>query len=141
MERFRKGIVFAAAALALAAIFSSALLTTSEVEGSIAGTELQQRLVASGDRPLVLDVRTPVEYAAGHVPGAVNVPHDQVAARLGEFAGAKDREVVVYCQRGGRASAAIAELAREGFAKLRHLSGDMAGWSADGRPVTTGDAP
>ena len=43
---------------------------------------------ATGDATLVvLDVRTPEEYAAGHVPGAVNIPHDQVEARLGHLEG------------------------------------------------------
>ena len=49
-------------------------------------------------RLFVLDVRTPEEFAAGHVPGAVNVPHDQLASRLAEVP--KDKDVVLYCQSG-----------------------------------------
>lgn len=142
MNVSRKGIVFAVAAVAVAAVFASALLQVSEVEGTIAGEQLEGRLAAAdaAARPVVLDVRTPTEFAAGHVPGAINVPHDEVGARLGELAAAKDRDVVVYCQRGGRAKTAIGALAAAGFTRLHHLAGDMAEWSAAGRRVETGGA-
>src|SRR3546814_10786784 len=52
--------------------------------------------------PLVLDVRTQAEFDAGHVPGAVLIPHDQLAQRLDEVP--VDREVVVYCHSGRRAT-------------------------------------
>ncbi len=87
--------------------------------------------------PLLLDVRTPAEYAAGHVPGARNIPHDQLAQRLGELADARDREVIVYCRTGRRAASAIDTLRRAGFERPAHLRGDFQGWSAGGHPVAT----
>ena len=91
---------------------------------------------AAGDATLVvLDVRTPEEYAAGHVPGAVNIPHDQVEARLAELAAARDRDVIVYCRSGKRAALALEVLKQSGFARLGHLEGDMQAWSESGRPV------
>ena len=54
-------------------------------------------------KPLVLDVRTVGEYESGHVPGAVNIDHRQLADRLAELGGDKSREVVVYCEAGVRA--------------------------------------
>jgi phage shock protein E len=90
----------------------------------------------AGDPSLViLDVRTAEEFAAGHVPGAVNVPHDQLEARLGELASLRDRDVVVYCKSGRRAGLALAVLAAHGYTRLSHLDGDMQGWEAAGRPV------
>lgn len=89
---------------------------------------------------VVLDVRTADEFAAGHVPGAVNVPHDQVEGRLAELAGAKDKEVVLYCRSGRRAQMAADVLARSGFTRLSHLQGDYPGWSEAGMP-TEGPAP
>jgi phage shock protein E len=84
------------------------------------------------DAPLLLDVRTPEEFAAGHVPGAVNIPHDQVAKRLSEID--DGRWVLVYCQSGRRAGIAEGVLADAGF-DVRQIEGSWARWKADGRPV------
>lgn len=80
-------------------------------------------------RPLVLDVRRDDEFAAGHVPGAVHIPHDRLAARLAELRGAEDREVVVYCRSGRRAASALETLRNAGFRRLVHLRGDYLGWA------------
>lgn len=82
---------------------------------------------------LLLDVRTPEEFAAGHIAGAVNIPYDQVAAHLAEIP--KDKQVVVYCKSGRRAGMAVETLSSNGYTKLGHLDGDMQGWTAAGRPV------
>jgi len=91
---------------------------------------------------VVLDVRTPAEFAEGHVPGAINVPHDEVAQRLDELAPLRDKDVVVYCKSGRRAGLALKVLGEHGYTRLAHLSGDMQGWTAAGRPVERApDAP
>jgi len=82
---------------------------------------------------LLLDVRTPEEFAAGHIAGAVNIPYDQVAAHLAEIP--KDKQVVVYCKSGRRAGMAVETLSSNGYTKLGHLDGDMQGWTAAARPV------
>jgi rhodanese-related sulfurtransferase len=82
--------------------------------------------------PLVLDVRSAEEFAGGHVPGAVNVSHEHVAARIGELDPA--REVVVYCERGPRAAKAADVLRDAGFA-VQHLTGDMSAWREQGLPI------
>jgi rhodanese-related sulfurtransferase len=87
----------------------------------------------------LLDVRTPDEYSAGHIPGAVNIPYDQVAARLGEIP--KGDEVVLYCRSGRRAGLAAEVLAANGYKKLAHLQGDMQGWQSAGRPVEAAAGP
>lgn len=93
---------------------------------------------AQGTPMLLLDVRTPEEFAAGHIAGAVNIPYDQVASRLEEIP--KDKEVVLYCKSGRRSGMAAETLAVNGYTKLGHLDGDMQGWTAAGRPVE-GTAP
>ena len=85
------------------------------------------------DHLFVLDVRTPQEYAEGHVPGAVNVPHDQLASRLTEVP--KDKDVVLYCKSGRRAGIAADVLAANGYTRLSHLEGDMNAWIEKGRPI------
>ncbi|HEU0223931.1 MAG TPA: rhodanese-like domain-containing protein [Steroidobacteraceae bacterium] len=95
--------------------------------------------LAWGDQSLlVLDVRTPEEYAAGHVPGARNIPHTQIAERLAELGDARDRDVVVYCRSGSRSAIALATLREAGFTRLLHLEGDWLRWSAEERPVIRG---
>ena len=89
----------------------------------------------SGGAELVVDVRNSSEFAAGHLPGAVNLPLGRLAERLDELP--RDRPLVVHCQAGGRAGVAIGLLASRGFGDLRHLAGDYAGWSKAGRPVET----
>jgi rhodanese-related sulfurtransferase len=86
----------------------------------------------------VLDVRTPKEFAEGHVPGAVNVPHDQVASQLAQIP--KDKDVVLYCRSGRRAGLAAGVLEANGYKELKQLQGDMEAWLKDGRPVEGGGA-
>lgn len=84
----------------------------------------------------LLDVRTPAEFASGHVPGAVNIPHNQIGARLAEVP--RDKDVVLCCQAGVRASLAAGVLVSSGYKRLSHLEGDMVGWIQMGRPIERG---
>ena len=95
--------------------------------------QLVEHLSKHPEHLFVLDVRTPQEYAEGHVPGAVNVPHDQLASRLAEVP--KDKDVVVYCRSGRRSALAMDVLAANGYRRVSHLEGDMQAWLAGGRPV------
>jgi len=101
---------------------------------TISGKELHRRLQGSGP-PLVLDVRTATEYAAGHIPGAINIPHGQLVSRLAQLAPYRHREIVVHCETGPRASFARSVLAGGGFSRLTDLQGHMAAWRAAQLPV------
>jgi phage shock protein E len=83
-----------------------------------------RRLVEGGAR--LLDVRTPAEFAATHLPGALNVSVDALERRIAEI-GPKDRPVVVYCASGVRSAHAKQVLARHGFTTVRNL-GPMHAW-------------
>lgn len=72
-------------------------------------------LAAAGAR--VVDVRTPQEFAAGHVPGAVNVPFDEVTRRTAEL-GDPDAPLVLYCRTGRRSGIAAEALRRLGYEKV-----------------------
>ena len=82
---------------------------------------------------LVLDVRDPGEYGAGHILGAKNVP----VSRLddGELAKRKERPVIVYCDGGERAGKAISVLKKQGFTRVVNLSGGIKAWQQAGLPV------
>lgn len=101
--------------------------------GHISPAELEKRIQA-GNAPIVLDVRTPAEYAAGHIPGAINIPHDQLASRLGELGPKRDEEIVVHCQSGRRASMAEHVLRDAGFQHILDLDGHWKAWKESGYP-------
>lgn len=83
-----------------------------------------RRLVARG--ALLLDVRTPAEHAAGHLPGAVNIPVQSLGDRLVELDD-RARPIVVYCRSGLRSSKAARILRRAGFLAVHDL-GAMSHW-------------
>jgi phage shock protein E len=118
-------------------LFASLLaLAAAAAPATIEPKALVERL-AWGDRALlVLDVRTPAEYSEGHIPGAVNITHTELASRIAELDGARDRDLVVYCRSGNRSAQAIEVLKKAGFTRLLHLKGGMLDWSAESRPVT-----
>lgn len=119
-------------------VLAAALAVPAQAEeaATIEPQALVERL-AWGDQALVvLDVRTVAEYAEGHVPGAQNIPHTELAARIAELDGARARDIVVYCRSGTRAAQALTVLEGAGFKRLFHLQGDYTRWSAEKRPVT-----
>jgi phage shock protein E len=119
-------------ALVALAWLATAAAAAPDPVAPIGAAELLAREAASDPALAVLDVRTPAEYAEGHVPGAINVPHDEVEARLAELAPLRDKELVVYCKSGRRAAIALELLQKHGYTRLRHLDGDMQGWTAAG---------
>ncbi|MBI2875882.1 MAG: FAD-dependent oxidoreductase [Candidatus Tectomicrobia bacterium] len=72
------------------------------------------------DRHLILDVRTPPEFAAGHIPGALNIPVDELRGRLDELP--PDKAIVAYCKVGLRGYLAARILTQKGF-DVKNLSG------------------
>lgn len=98
-------------------------------------TELDHDAFAAiAEQSLVVDVRTPEEYAQGHVPGAVNIPLATVKDQLSLF-GSEDSSIVVYCRSGYRAGKALEILSNAGYKNLHHLEGDMKGWEAAGKKM------
>jgi rhodanese-related sulfurtransferase len=95
---------------------------------------LHSRLKSLARDELILDVRTPEEYNAGHVPGSRNIPVDQVTAHAEELRGFK--RVFVHCKAGGRAGRASDALAGLGLTNLVCIGGTgMDDWVAAGHPV------
>jgi rhodanese-related sulfurtransferase len=88
--------------------------------------------ITRGDAPVVLDVRTPAEFAAGHVPGAVNVPFTNVLAGLVDVHAPTSETLVVYCGHGPRAWLAGEALRWRGYQHVTYLSGHMAAWRRAG---------
>jgi len=85
---------------------------------------------------LVLDVRQPDEWAAGHIPDATLVPLGDLSARMAEVP--KDRQVVVVCRSGNRSAQGRDILLGAGYPSVTSMAGGMNGWAAAGYPTTTG---
>ena len=84
---------------------------------------------------LVLDVREPAEFAAGHLPKARNIPLKELGERLGEIGKYKERPVVVTCRSGPRAGSACRLLKRGGFTTVYQLKGGINAWQQASLPV------
>ena len=67
---------------------------------------------------LVVDVRTPGEFAGGHIEAAVNIPYDVIGRKIGSYATDKDRTIILYCRSGARASAAEKSLIQAGYTQV-----------------------
>ena len=88
----------------------------------------------------VLDVRPPDEYAAGHIPGAISMPYEEIERRLAELP--SDGEIVAYC-RGPYCIYAVhaVEALRRGGFRARRLEDGIPDWTLRGLPVAVGTAP
>lgn len=70
-----------------------------------------------------IDVRTPEEFNEGHLQGAVNVPHDQIASQIARISPDKKAPVNLYCRSGRRAEAALEELKKLGYTNVTNHGG------------------
>ncbi|HEY9465494.1 MAG TPA: rhodanese-like domain-containing protein [Vicinamibacterales bacterium] len=88
--------------------------------------------IESGAAPLILDVRSRLEFARGHVPGARHIPFWRVSPQIDESSIPRDAELVVYCGHGPRAVIAGRALRRRGFTRITYLDGHFSKWRSAG---------
>jgi rhodanese-related sulfurtransferase len=81
----------------------------------------------------IVDVREPHEYAAGHIPGAINRPLSRFAPQ--ELP--KDKPVILVCQAGGRSAKALQQALHAGCRDIRHYSPGTGGWKSCGGSLVT----
>lgn len=112
-----------------------AFISFAEQTATISQQELLTLMATPASNTIVLDVRTPNEFAQGHIKGAINISHDQINDNLSKIIGYKNQTVVVHCRSGRRAVSAENALRAAGFSDLRHLDGDMNGWQAADLPL------
>ena len=91
--------------------------------GGVTGSEARS-LVESGAQ--LVDVRTPNEFNNGHIPGAVNIPVQELESRMGELQ-SKNQPIVLYCRSGVRSSRAASMLKSAGYTEVHDL-GPMSRW-------------
>lgn len=105
-------------------------------ESMISAGQLEEGLTAKADWQ-VIDVREPSEFAAEHVPQAVNIPLGSVAARMSEIS--RDKDVILICRTGVRAFSAWQTLVAKGYdpLHLKVLVGGMVQWQSLGNGEVT----
>jgi len=116
-------------ALALMVFFGSRGLA----DGAISPTEAASLIKESRNLQLI-DVRTPPEYADGHLAKAKLIPLQELEARWTEID--KDRPILLYCRSGHRSGTALKLLQQKGYAQAKHMEGGINAWKAAGLPVT-----
>ena len=128
-------LLAASAVLAVVVLFvyESRVRTTGV---SAISTQDLIRLMNQG--ALVLDIRKPELFAAGHVNGAKQLDSDKILTASDTFKRFKEKPVVVYCDSGSLASAAVRQLNQQGFTKAFTLRGGLAAWRAENLPVAKG---
>lgn len=125
------GLCFRLFAGCLAGLLACAAV---RAEGLISPQQLASSL-ATPAAPRVLDVRSDEEFAAGHVPGALSIPHDQLPQRIAELG--EPGPVVVYCRSGRRVGLVEPALQAAGF-EVIELEGHFPAWQQAELAVTQG---
>lgn len=96
--------------------------------------DLKEILPMLGARETFLDVRTPEEFAEGHIAGAKNIPHEEVLSHLSELK--QFEKVYVFCRSGKRAKIAFDSLSQSGLNNLVCITdGGMMNWIDSGYPL------
>jgi rhodanese-related sulfurtransferase len=98
--------------------------------------------VKKNPKTVILDVREPAEWAAGHIPGALHVPRGMLEAKADlEYANREpalaDRStaIIIHCASGARSALAADVLAQMGFTNVCSMAGGIAAWTQAGLPV------
>lgn len=122
----------ALAALAAAAALGYELWLRSHTAGALAPQDVI-RLMNQG--ATVLDLRAADAFAAGHINGARNFDPAQIAGAGESLKKYKERPLIVYCDRGTTAAAAVRTLVQQGFTKVFNLRGGLTAWRAENLPL------
>ena len=123
--------------LILVALLSGGALLWPQLQGRGRKVSILQatQLVNQG-KAVIVDVREPAAFAAGHLPDAKNIPLKELSNRAGELDKFKSKSVITVCQNGVQSLRAAAQLRKAGFNEAVSLEGGMAAWQAQGMPTT-----
>jgi rhodanese-related sulfurtransferase len=105
---------------------------------SVIDVPAARALVSAISDTLVVDVRTPAEFESAHIPGAINLPLDQVDAHLQRIVTDAGGQLILVCQGGVRAAQCQQKLSAAGLPGTLVLTGGMNAWTAHGAPITRG---
>ncbi len=135
----RNGLI--ALALFAVVVFLPGLVARLRAQPMLAVEELKVR--ADSARGLILDVRTAADFIGeqGHIAGALNLPLEELEARLAELGDDPEIPIAIVCRTDRRSAKAASLLARRGFADARVVRGGMTAWLSNGWPVKDRSGP
>jgi rhodanese-related sulfurtransferase len=120
------------------ALASGAMLLWPLVRRGMGGPSIstaQATQLINREDAIVVDVRDPGEYGAGHALGAKNLPLARLESGAGDVAKKKDSTLILYCDSGDRSGKAATALRKQGYTKVFNLSGGFGAWKQAGLPV------
>ena len=123
----------AAAAVALCAVGIYEALMSARASGALSA---MQAVHLMNQGALVIDVRPALAFDAGHIGDARNIPVAELEAAADGLRKWRERNVIIYCDTGRDAAAALRTLTKLGFTKVASLDGGLAAWLKDNLPVT-----
>lgn len=94
-----------------------------------------QALIDTNSELVIVDVRTPEEFADGHIEGAIVIPVSELVDRLDELA--PEDDLLIYCRTGNRSTTAMTILTANGFTQLFHMHEGITEWVAAGYPTAS----
>lgn len=122
--------------LILVALISGGALLWPSIAGRGASVSiLRATQLMNQSNAVVLDVRDPAAFAAGHLRDAKNIPLKEMSNRIGDLSKHKSKPVIAVCQSGTQSSKAAAQLRKAGFEQAFSLEGGMNAWLAQGMPL------
>lgn len=121
--------------IGIALISGGALLWPNLQRRGARVSTLQATQMINQGKAVIVDVRDPAAYAAGHLRDAKNIPLKELSNRVGELDKSKSKAVIAVCQSGAQSAKAAAQLKKAGFVEAVSLDGGVAAWQAQGLPI------
>lgn len=122
--------IFVIAIVLTLGVFSFAACTPKSSEEAETNSGYQKisaeeakAMMDNNDYDIILDVRTGAEYAEGYIPGAVNLPLDEIEVKIGEVLPSTDSKILLYCRSGNRSKEAGKLLESLGYTKVYDFGG------------------
>ncbi len=109
----------------------------SAAKAHITEVSVDNAVSACSHADVIIDVREPAEYAAGHLAGAISLPRGVLEFKIDELPAIKgaDTDILLYCQSSGRAALAAQSLAELGYTQVVSIAGGYEAWVAANMPI------
>ncbi len=113
-----------------------ALIAFNESQNAGAGVNITEAVrLMNQENAISLDIRDRNSFTKGHIAGSINIPLANLDTRITELSKHKDKTILVVCNTGTSAGAALAKLKKAGFTQGLRLKGGISQWQADAMPL------
>ena len=126
VNRWVAVLLIAAVVVVLTGCAANANTSSGKAQYTTTSTQQLQAAIDAGEKLVIVDLREPELYRAGHIPGAKNIPFEQFDKRMGELNA--DDNIVLVCHNGPMGDVSGSLLAERGYAHVQNVSGGMAAW-------------